>query len=66
MGGLGPAQAYLQTNRLDDAIAICRRIAEVDPDDVLAHTSMSIAYQRKGIVPEAEAEGTLARTPSWK
>ena len=32
------------------------RITELDPDDVLAHTSLSILYQRKGMVPEAEAE----------
>ena len=62
----GIAQVHIQAGRFDDAIACCRRIAELEPDDVLAHTTMSIAYQRKGMIPEAEAEGAIARTLSWK
>ncbi len=62
----GMAQAYLRLERFDDAITISRRIAEVEPDDALAHTNMSIAYQRKGMIPEAESEGALARALSWK
>jgi hypothetical protein len=27
------------------------------PDDILAHTSLSIVYRKKGMIPEAEAEG---------
>jgi len=38
----------------------------VDPDDILAHTSLSILYQKKGMVPEAEAEGNKARVLGWK
>jgi Flp pilus assembly protein TadD len=53
-------------NRLDDAIAIANRIAEIDPNDVLAHTSLSILYQKKGMIPEAEAEGNKARILGWK
>jgi hypothetical protein len=37
-----------------------------DPDDVLAHTSLSILYQKKGMVPEAEAEANKARVLGWK
>ena len=37
-----------------------------DPDDILAHTSLSILYQKKGMVPEAEAEGNKARVLGWK
>ena len=62
----GLARAYQELNRLDDAIEIAKKIAEVDPDDVLAHTSLSILYQRKGMVPEAEAEGNKARVLGWK
>ena len=36
------------------------------PDDILAHTSLSILYQKKGMVPEAEAEGNKARVLGWK
>jgi Flp pilus assembly protein TadD len=53
-------------NRLDDAIEIANRIAQLDPNDVLAHTSLSILYQKKGMVPEAEAEGNKARILGWK
>ena len=43
-----------------------RRITELDPDDVLAHTSLSVLYQKKGMIPEAEAEGAKARVLGWK
>jgi len=29
-------------------------------------TSLSILYQKKGMVPEAEAEGNKARVLGWK
>jgi len=38
----------------------------VDSDDILARTSLSILYQKKGMVPEAEAEGNKARVLGWK
>jgi tetratricopeptide (TPR) repeat protein len=62
----GLSRAYQDMNRLDDAIAIANRIAEIDPNDVLAHTSLSILYQKKGMIPEAEAEGNKARILGWK
>ncbi len=39
---------------------------DIDPDDILAHTSLAILYQKKGMVPEAEAEGNKARVLGWK
>ena len=62
----GLARAYQETNQFDAAIAVAQRIAEIDPEDVLAHTSLSILYQKKGMVPEAEAEGNKARILGWK
>lgn len=62
----GLARAYQDMNKLDEAIEVSHRIAELDPDDVLAHTSLSILYQKKGMVPEAEAEGNKARVLGWK
>lgn len=62
----GLARALQDLGRLDEAIAVARRIAELDPDDVLAHTSLSVLYQRKGMIPEAEAEGNKARILGWK
>jgi Flp pilus assembly protein TadD len=62
----GLARALQDLNRLDEAIAVSNRIVELDPDDVLAHTSLSVLYQKKGMIPEAEAEGNKARILGWK
>ena len=62
----GMARALQDLNRLDEAIAVAQRISEIDPDDVLAHTSLSVLYQKKGLIPEAEAEGNKARVLGWK
>jgi tetratricopeptide (TPR) repeat protein len=62
----GLARAYQDSEEYDKAIAAANRIVELDPDDVLAHTSLSILYQRKGMVPEAEAESAKARVLGWK
>ncbi len=62
----GLARALQDLQRYDEAITISQRIAELDPDDVLAHTSLSVLYQKKGMIPEAEAEGNRARILGWK
>ena len=62
----GMARALQDLNRLDEAIAMAKRIAEVDPDDVLAHTSLSVLYQKRGMIPEAEEEANKARILGWK
>jgi tetratricopeptide (TPR) repeat protein len=62
----GLSRALQDLNRLDEAIAVAKQIAELDPDDVLAHTSLSVLYQKKGMIPEAEAEGNKARILGWK
>ena len=62
----GLARAYQDLNRLDEAIAVAKRISALDPNDILAHTSLSILYQKKGLVPEAEEEGNKARILGWK
>jgi tetratricopeptide (TPR) repeat protein len=35
-------RARQDLERTDEAIAVAQRIAEMDPDDVLAHTSLSV------------------------
>ncbi|MFZ0760894.1 MAG: tetratricopeptide repeat protein [Candidatus Sulfotelmatobacter sp.] len=62
----GLARALQDLQRYDEAIAVAQQIAELDPDDVLAHTSLSVLYQKKGMIPEAEAEGAKARMLGWK
>jgi tetratricopeptide (TPR) repeat protein len=62
----GLSRALQNLNRLDEAIEVSQQISEIDPDDILAHTSLSILYQKKGMVPEAEAEGNKARILGWK
>jgi tetratricopeptide (TPR) repeat protein len=62
----GLARALQDLQRYDEAIAVAQRLAEVDPDDVLAHTSLSVLYLKKGMIPEAEAEGAKARVLGWK
>ena len=62
----GLARALQDLRRYDEAIAVAQQITELDPDDVLARTSLSVLYQRKGMIPEAEAEGAKARVLGWK
>lgn len=62
----GLARALQDLQRYDEAIAVAHQITELDPDDVLAHTSLSVLYQKKGMIPEAEAEGAKARVLGWK
>jgi len=62
----GLARALQDLERFDEAIEVAKKIAEIDPDDVLAHTSLSVLYQKKGMIPEAEAEGAKARVLGWK
>ncbi len=62
----GLSRALQDLNRFDEAIIVAQQISEIDPDDILAHTSLSILYQKKGMVPEAEAEGNKARVLGWK
>lgn len=62
----GLARALQDLERYDEAITVANQIAAIDPDDVLAHTSLSVLYQKKGMIPEAEAEGAKARVLGWK
>jgi Flp pilus assembly protein TadD len=62
----GMARTLQDLGRLDEAIAVAKRIAELDPEDVLAYTSLSVLYQKKGMIPEAEAEANKARILGWK
>ncbi len=62
----GLARVYQDLARFDEAIEVAKKISEHDPDDVLAHTSLSILYQKKGMIAEAEEESNKARILGWK
>lgn len=62
----GLAQAYYAKEDFDRTIEAARRILEIEPEDILAWTTVSRAYQRKGMVPEAEEAGNKARVLGWK
>ena len=60
------AMALSELGRHDEAIETGQRIVELDADDAFAHTSLSMFYMRKGLIPEAEAEGAKARMVAWR
>jgi tetratricopeptide (TPR) repeat protein len=62
----GLAQAYHAQQDFDRTIEAAQRILALDPDDILAWTTISRAYQRKNMIPEAEEAGNKARILGWK
>jgi tetratricopeptide (TPR) repeat protein len=59
-------RALEDCGRLNEAVALARRSIERWPDDVLAHTRLSILLQKLGDVPAAEAAAGRARILGWK
>jgi len=41
------ARTLQNLDRLDEAITVAKKIAERDPDDVIADTSLSVLYQNE-------------------
>jgi tetratricopeptide (TPR) repeat protein len=62
----GLIHALKSAGRFDEAIAVTQALIAANPDDTLAHTSLSILYQHKGKIPEAEAAGLRAKVLGWK
>lgn len=62
----GLAMALAQQGDLDAAIEAGKRLVELEPDEALGHTSLSIFYQRKGMIPEAEDEKATATRLSMR
>ena len=62
----GLAQAYHAQQDFDRTIEAARRILTLDAEDILAWTTISRAYQRKNMIPEAEEAGNKARILGWK
>ncbi len=59
-------RAHQDAGEYDRGIAAAQELALLDPEDVLAYTSLSILYQHKGLVPEAEAAALKAKLLGWK
>ncbi|HJW70772.1 MAG TPA: tetratricopeptide repeat protein [Candidatus Binatia bacterium] len=62
----GIALALNDLGRHAEAIESAKRLCELTPDDVLAHTTLSRMYQAANMIPEAEAAGAQARVLDWK
>lgn len=60
------AMTYAHQEKFDQAIEAGKRLIEIVPEDELAHTSLSIFYQQKGMIAEAEQVAAKARTLGWK
>ncbi len=56
----GLAMALAQQGDLDGAIEAGKKLVELEPEEPLGHTSLSMFYQRKGMIPEAEDEKAIA------
>ena len=62
----GLARALQELNRFDEAVAACKRLTELEPDDPLSFTALSIALHKKGLIAEAESAANQARILGWK
>lgn len=56
----GLAMALSEQGDVDGAVEAARRLVELEPDEPLGHTTLSMMYQRKGMIPEAEEEKAAA------
>ena len=62
----GLIRALQDAGAYDEGIAAAQALARQAPDDVLALTALSILYQRKGMIAEAEEAATRAKLLGWK
>ena len=53
-GFLGLGHAYERLSRYDEAIEAIQKAIDINPEDPLVYTSLSMCYQRKGMIQEAE------------
>ena len=53
-GHMGFAHAYERIQNYDGAIEAVKNAIDLNPNDSLAYSSLSMFYQRKGMIPEAE------------
>ncbi len=57
--------ALMKAGRHEEAITAGLKAVELNPNDQLAWSSLSIFYVKNNQIPEAEAAGAKARILSW-
>jgi Flp pilus assembly protein TadD len=62
----GLIRALREAGQFEAAVAVALALTVLTPQDPLAHTSLSIALQKAGHIPEAEAAAARARILEWK
>ena len=62
----GLVRALRDANQFEAAIAAALALTVLTPQDPLAYTSLSIALQKAGHIPEAETAAARARILEWK
>jgi Flp pilus assembly protein TadD len=62
----GLVRALRDAGRLEQSVAVALALTALTPNDPLAHTALSISFQRAGHIPEAEAAAARARVLEWK
>jgi len=62
----GLIRALRDAEQFEAAVAAALALTVLTPHDPLAHTSLSIALQKGGHIPEAEAAAARARILEWK
>lgn len=58
--------AYSSLNDFDHGIEAARALIERYPEDILAHSSLSMLYMKKGMKKEAEEAGAAAKLLGFK
>jgi Flp pilus assembly protein TadD len=56
----GLAMSLDRLGDMDGALDAGKMLVKLEPNEPLGHTSLSIFYQKKGMIPEAEEEKALA------
>ena len=56
----GLAMVLERQGDLEGAIEAAQKLVALEPDEALGHTSLSMFYQRKGMIREAEDEKAIA------
>ena len=62
----GMVMCYQAKGDLDTAIELTKKYIAQEPEDILAFTNLSMFYQKKGMIKEAEEAGDEARRLDWK